>query len=284
MEQNSRTAAAGTATAQCNACDLGEVTPAEIDRATRGVNGKRRASELSGEKPQTIFRSAGGRPYTSLSNEFLQDPDIPYELKGFVAECVSRPPCWRVSVPGLLSINNTIGDRGLRSIIKKAAERGFMRGVRHRRDDGTLGEVIYFVSDDAATAEQARVDHLARNIRATAVELNKRLKNAPHCHKSDVVTEQPHRSYADVVKGTQENNDLKNPSLSPRERARRRRTKKAYQTTLFEKAKPPIKEECRGAFNPQDIEDYKNQHAPVPAYRQQTAHSQSLLKAVGANG
>jgi hypothetical protein len=189
-ENRRRASAGGTAAPEAASENhlAQQTVEAAVNAVKQNIRGRGKAAHHGATRQQTIFRSAGDRPYTAISNDFLQNPDIPYDAKGFIAECVSRPRDWRTSVSGVAANNNTIRPRGIRSLMRAAQELGFMMGVRERSEAGQLGEIVYFVSDDRSAVAQAQRAYLDANIRAVAVEIEAREKKTPRCAKSNVAS------------------------------------------------------------------------------------------------
>lgn len=153
---------------------------------------------MSSLKTQTIFRAAGERSFTPIRNDFLQNPDVPYEVKGLVSEILSRPKDWHVSVPGILETNNTVGKRKLHRMLIDAQP--FIRGVRDHDDKGRIECVIYYVSDDPAEVEKA----IQKKISATAKELVRAMDKQKSEAASDpqrqnsIVDTEPECSFAEL--------------------------------------------------------------------------------------
>jgi len=99
-------------------------------------------------RPQTVIRGAGaGDPFAPILRDFLQNPNIPYEVKGLVCEQVSRPPDWEVSIAGILATNKTVGRDRLRRMFKDAERLGHMRHIKIRDERGKILRHEYVVSD-----------------------------------------------------------------------------------------------------------------------------------------
>ncbi len=110
---------------------------------------------------QSIIRSNPDTGFTKISNAFLQDKRISYETRGLIAELLSRPDDWEITVQSIVKSGPAGRDKVYR-MLKEAEKFGNMGVRRDRRDDGTLLKQRYVVSDDprlvAAALELYRME------------------------------------------------------------------------------------------------------------------------------
>lgn len=110
---------------------------------------------------QSIIRSNPETGFTKISNALLQDKRISYETRGLLAELLSRPDDWEITVLSIVKSGPAGRDKVYR-MIKEAEKFGHLGVRRDRRDDGTLLKQRYMVSDDprllAAALELYRME------------------------------------------------------------------------------------------------------------------------------
>ncbi len=99
-------------------------------------------------KPQTVFRmERAARNFTTISNTLLQDSRLSHEARGLLAELLSRPDNWEITVRGIIAT----GPRGREKVyrmIREAQALGYITSEgQPRAADGTLGKSYYAVRD-----------------------------------------------------------------------------------------------------------------------------------------
>jgi hypothetical protein len=142
-----------------------------------------------------IRGTSDGDAYFIGRNDFAQHPDIPFEVKGLVFDILSRPQNWTVSIAGMLSINNTVGERKLHRIFRDAEDAGVIKGVRNRDEHGKLGAVDYYVSDNPERVDEAILEDIRRTAEELAEMTGKSLapaRSEPHRQNSSVDEHEPH--------------------------------------------------------------------------------------------
>lgn len=96
---------------------------------------------------QSIIRANPETGYTKISNAFLQDERISYETRGFIAELLSRPDDWEITVKNLVKSGPAGRDKIYR-MIREAEKFGHMGARQDRHYDGKMLKQRYMVSDD----------------------------------------------------------------------------------------------------------------------------------------
>ena len=95
---------------------------------------------------KSILKKKKKDNYTSISNDFLQDPYISFEAKGLAASLLSRPEDWEINVSALMS-EGKIGRDKVNKIIQELIKAGYMYKSQSRTS-GKFSKNILFISDE----------------------------------------------------------------------------------------------------------------------------------------
>lgn len=95
---------------------------------------------------KSILKKKKKDNYTSISNDFLQDPYISFEAKGLAASLLSRPEDWEINVSALMS-EGKIGRDKVNKIIQELIKAGYMYKSQSRTS-GKFSRNILFISDE----------------------------------------------------------------------------------------------------------------------------------------
>ncbi|AVQ29499.1 hypothetical protein C4N20_15830 [Fusobacterium ulcerans] len=95
---------------------------------------------------KSILKKKKKNNYTSISNDFLQDPYISFEAKGLAASLLSRPEDWEINVSALMS-EGKIGRDKVNKIIQELIKAGYMYKSQSRTS-GKFSRNILFISDE----------------------------------------------------------------------------------------------------------------------------------------
>lgn len=98
-------------------------------------------------KGQTIIRSNPEHGFTRISNAFLQDSRVSYETRGLLAELLSRPDDWHVTVVSIVKSGPAGRDKVYR-MLKEAEKFGYAASARDRNGDGSFQKQQYVITDD----------------------------------------------------------------------------------------------------------------------------------------
>jgi hypothetical protein len=96
---------------------------------------------------QNIYRSNPETEYTKLANSFLQDSRLSYEARGLLAELLSRPDDWEVTVVAIVKSGPAGRDKVYR-IMRELESHGYATTRKERREDGAFRKHEYVVTDD----------------------------------------------------------------------------------------------------------------------------------------
>ncbi|WP_331721522.1 hypothetical protein [Streptomyces sp. NBC_00212] len=88
---------------------------------------------------------AGDR-FTQISNALFRDPRISFKAKGLFGLISTHRDGWRVTVAELAKCS-TDGRGAVIAGLKELERYGYLARDRARRDDGTLGEAVYAITD-----------------------------------------------------------------------------------------------------------------------------------------
>jgi hypothetical protein len=96
---------------------------------------------------QNIVRANPEQGYTKLSNAFLQDSRVSYETRGLLAEILSRPDDWEITIAALVKSGPAGRDKVYR-MMQEAVKCGYAEPKKDRRGDGAFQRHSYRVTDD----------------------------------------------------------------------------------------------------------------------------------------
>src|SRR5690606_18556330 len=89
----------------------------------------------------------GADRFTTISNDFFRDPNLSAKAKGVFGLISTHRDGWALTIPQIVKQMRD-GTAAIRAALDELAEQGYLYRERLRNDDGTLGEMIYVVSDD----------------------------------------------------------------------------------------------------------------------------------------
>ncbi len=93
-----------------------------------------------------IIRRKKTDNFTTISNELLRDQRLSYEARGMLAELLSRPDNWQLSVTQLRKSGN-LGREKIARMLKEIEQAGYIRRQRARGPDGHFSGSEYVVFD-----------------------------------------------------------------------------------------------------------------------------------------
>jgi len=96
---------------------------------------------------QSIFRSNPESNYTKISNVLLQDKRLSHEARGLLAELLSRPEDWEITVASIVKSGPSGRDKVYR-MLKEAEKFGYGLARQDRRMDGAFQKQQYLISDE----------------------------------------------------------------------------------------------------------------------------------------
>lgn len=82
--------------------------------------------------------------FTLIKNVALRDKRLRHSTRGLLAFMLSLPPDWDMTIEGLASISVECSDT-ISRMITELEQAGYVVRQRERREDGTLGEMKYYV-------------------------------------------------------------------------------------------------------------------------------------------
>ena len=91
----------------------------------------------------------GGVPFTQVSNALFRDGRISFKAKGLFGLIASHRSGWRVSVTALVGCGRE-GRDAVRAGLMELERFGYLCRERVRQADGTLGPVVYVITDQPA--------------------------------------------------------------------------------------------------------------------------------------
>ncbi|MER7982426.1 hypothetical protein [Streptomyces sp. NPDC095817] len=87
-----------------------------------------------------------GDNFTQIANALFRDPRISYKAKGLFGLISTHRDGWRVTV-AMLARSGTEGTTAVSTGLKELERFGYLTRERTRRDDGTLAEAVYAITD-----------------------------------------------------------------------------------------------------------------------------------------
>ncbi|WP_409239742.1 hypothetical protein [Streptomyces sp. PA5.6] len=87
-----------------------------------------------------------GDHFVQIANALFRDPRISFKAKGLFGLIATHRDGWRVTVAALTRVG-TDGRDAVASGLKELEEHGYLVRDRERRQDGTLGEAVYAITD-----------------------------------------------------------------------------------------------------------------------------------------
>ncbi len=107
--------------------------------------------------------SMAGDQFTQIANGLFRDSRLSYKAKGIFGYISTHQDGWQVTVAGLVRTGPD-GRDAVRTGLKELETHGYLIRERLRRTNGTLGEIVYSITDhptfvDALMAEAATALH-----------------------------------------------------------------------------------------------------------------------------
>ncbi|MGW1067424.1 hypothetical protein ACWD4F_23255 [Streptomyces aureus] len=84
--------------------------------------------------------------FTQIANALFRDPRISFKAKGLFGLISTHRDGWRVTV-AMLARSGTEGTTAVSTGLKELERFGYLTRERTRRDDGTLGDAVYAITD-----------------------------------------------------------------------------------------------------------------------------------------
>ncbi|RRR76720.1 hypothetical protein EHS43_30035 [Streptomyces sp. RP5T] len=98
-----------------------------------------------------------GDQFTQVANGLFRDSRLSFRAKGIFGYVSTHANGWQVTVDGLVRLGPD-GREAVRTGLKELEACGYLIRERLRRPDGTLGEVVYCITDRPATWDMTLVD------------------------------------------------------------------------------------------------------------------------------
>ncbi|MEU6511019.1 hypothetical protein [Streptomyces sp. NPDC046942] len=95
--------------------------------------------------------------FTQIANGLFRDPRISYKAKGLFGYVSTHRDGWQVTVAHLATVGSD-GREAIRAGLKELERFGYLIRERLRRPNGTLGEVVYSITDRPATLDVALLE------------------------------------------------------------------------------------------------------------------------------
>ena len=102
-----------------------------------------------------LLRNETQRNFTMVGNYALRNPNMSLRALGMYAKLVSLPDNWSFTEAGLASICKD-GKDAVRSALEELEKQGLLYRFRNRNKDGTLGESVYYISNEPIDEETKR--------------------------------------------------------------------------------------------------------------------------------
>ncbi|MFF9818906.1 hypothetical protein [Streptomyces sp. NPDC014006] len=95
--------------------------------------------------------------FTQIANGLFRDSRLSYKAKGIFGYVSTHRDGWQTTVAHLASVGPD-GREAVRAGLKELERYGYLIRERLRRPNGTLGEVVYSITDHPTTLDVARVE------------------------------------------------------------------------------------------------------------------------------
>ncbi|MGW1068142.1 hypothetical protein ACWD4F_26890 [Streptomyces aureus] len=90
--------------------------------------------------------------FTQIANHLFRDPHLSYRAKGIFGYVSTHRNGWQVTIADLARLGPD-GREAVRTALKELETHGYLIRERLRRPDGTLGEIVYCITDRPATLD-----------------------------------------------------------------------------------------------------------------------------------
>ncbi|MFC8349804.1 hypothetical protein [Streptomyces sp. NPDC057280] len=101
-----------------------------------------------------------GDQFTQIANALFRDGRLSYKAKGLFGYISTHQDGWQVTVAGLVRCGPD-GRDAVRTGLKELERHGYLVRERLRRSDGTLGEIVYSITDRPAFVDAVLADAAA---------------------------------------------------------------------------------------------------------------------------
>ncbi|WUV40675.1 helix-turn-helix domain-containing protein (plasmid) [Streptomyces sp. NBC_01483] len=95
--------------------------------------------------------------FTQVANGLFRDSRLSYKAKGIFGYVSTHRDGWQVTVAHMVSVGPD-GREAVRAGLKELERYGYLIRERMRRPNGTLGEVVYSITDRPATLDVALLE------------------------------------------------------------------------------------------------------------------------------
>ncbi|MGC2997280.1 hypothetical protein ACPF8X_02445 [Streptomyces sp. G35A] len=92
--------------------------------------------------------------FTQIANRLFRDAKLSYKAKGIFGYVSTHRDGWQVTIADLAAVGPD-GKEAIRVALKELEHCGYLIRERLRRADGTLGEIVYSITDQPATLDAA---------------------------------------------------------------------------------------------------------------------------------
>ncbi|MFF7452542.1 MULTISPECIES: hypothetical protein [unclassified Streptomyces] len=93
-----------------------------------------------------------GDQFTQIANGLFRDERLSFKAKGLFGSISTHRTGWQVRVADLMRAGPD-GRDAIRAGLSELQTYGYLVREQLRRDDGTLGEVVYSITDRPATGD-----------------------------------------------------------------------------------------------------------------------------------
>ncbi|MGW7570778.1 hypothetical protein ACWGJV_31475 [Streptomyces tendae] len=95
--------------------------------------------------------------FTQVANALFRDSQLSFKAKGIFGYVSTHANGWQVTIADLVRLGPD-GREAVRTGLKELETRGYLIRERLRRPDGTLGEIVYCITDRPATLNIALIE------------------------------------------------------------------------------------------------------------------------------
>jgi hypothetical protein len=95
-----------------------------------------------------------GDSFTQIANALFRDAQLSFKAKGLFGYVSTHINGWQVTIADLVRLGPD-GREAVRTALKELEAHGYLIRERLRRPDGTLGEIVYCITDRPATLDLA---------------------------------------------------------------------------------------------------------------------------------
>lgn len=95
-----------------------------------------------------ILRKTNKQRYTTFLHSISLDENLSLKDFGLLIKLLSLPDDWKFSEKGLEKILKKDGQTSIRTAVKNLETYGYLKRERIRNDDGTMGDVIWYIYEE----------------------------------------------------------------------------------------------------------------------------------------